>query len=265
MGNIYWNKDSNLEYANGLKKLSNTTTDNQGKMKNDFQGIVNNGLADQTVGDLNNSFDSLSGVLSDTGNVFDKFTNSIFDDEVKQASEISSMKIPSDFLADNATEVNYYNSVLLSKIDGKSVNEGNTTQKVNDVDDSDVVREALNDINNNVTQGQEYDKTSSIVGQSILENINGNTTEAKTYDDASQVSSNTIRNISGNTTQMQSLNSGSSIVGESLLGNISGNGEVKKQTFDDSAIAGAVLNQESEDDKEKEDNLINNDQESKSE
>jgi len=233
MGKIYWNKESNLAYANGLKKLSNNTTDRQGQMNSEFQGITNNGLADQTIGDISNGFESLSGVFKDTGNVFDKFTNSIFDDEVKQASDISSMKIPKDFLADNATEVSYYNSVLLSKLDGKSVNEGHKTEKVNDVDDSEVVREALSNINNNVTQQQNYDNTSSIVGESILENINGNTTEAQKYDDASSISSNTIRNINGNTTETQKYDDASSISSNTIR-NINGN-TTETQKYDDTS------------------------------
>ena len=228
MTKIFYNEESNKEFISGIKKLTTTTENDSGKMRSDFKGITNNGLADQTVSDLGNGFEELGGLLGETGTIYERYTGAIFDGESKNAQEIDGMNIPKDFLAENAAEVNYYNTVLLSKIDGRSVTEGQKTEKANEVADSEVVKEGLTDINNNVTQGQTYDETSRIVGQSMLGNINGNVIQGQVYDDASQVSSERIRNINGNETVKQEADTTSQIINNNL-GNISGSETVKQE------------------------------------
>ena len=240
-------EDRNLAYGNGLKKLAGKLIDKTGDVNSKFKGIVTSGLATQTIKDINSDLDTMNLLTEGTGNAFIKHTNEMFDSERANASAIDSMNIPKDFEAENAQEINYYNTVLLSKINvGKEVTEGKITEKVNDVEESGVVREALKDINNNVTEDQVYDASSSIVGQSILGNINGNKTEEKVYDDTSRVSNQQLRNIGGNTTEGQMYNDMSTIVGQSILGNINGEKETAKQELNEGNIISAVLNEKRE-------------------
>lgn len=255
MGNIFFNEEKSLDFFDRIgatsKKLSDATND----LLSGTKAIIDNGDANVVANDIRKDSESAEGMMNDSSKIGKEFISNFFAEERSEANAIDGMSIPKDFVTENAAEVNYYNSVLLSKIDGKSVNEGHTTEKAKDIDDSSVVHEALTDINNNVTQEQTYDKSTSISGQSVLGNINGNTTQEKTYDDSSQISGKQLGDISGNTTSQQQFNNESTIVGQSILGNINAAGDTTKKDLDENDIVNAVFDARSfvEDNDEDED------------
>ena len=246
MGNIFFNEEKSLDYFDKLGKVSNKMNEATGDLFRGTKAIIDNGDANVVAGEMAKYSESIEGLMGDSSKYGKEFVSNLFAEERSEANLIAGVMIPKDFVAEDASEINYYNSVLLSKIDGKSVNEGQTTKKVNDIDESSVVKEALTDINNNVTENQVYDASSTITGQSVLENINGNKTEEKTYDDTSRVSNQQLSNISGNTTQGQMYNDMSTIVGQSILGNINAEKETAKQELNEENIISAVLNEKRE-------------------
>ena len=240
MGKIVYDEERNLAYGNGLIKLSGNTSDEQGNVASNFSALVNKGIAEQTVKDIQGNMTSMEMLWNDTGSTIVNFTTDTFNYERENANAISGMQIPNDFLAENAVQINQYNKTLLSKIDGKSVNEGHTTEKANEIDDSGVVREALADITKADTQAQTYNEASSIVGQSILGNISGNVTEGQTYDERVSINGSTLQNITKADTQAQTYDERVSINGGTLQ-NIT-KGDTQAQTYDERVnINGSTL------------------------
>ena len=201
MTKIYYNKDASIELAKELTSLAERMQNATSGLLKRSKSYIDKGLADVVANDTAKASSSAEGIAYDSGNAIKNSIVNIFNKEVSFAKDIDNVSIPKDFCAENAMEINYYNSVLLNKVDGKSVNEGHKTNKVDDIKDSNVEREELSNINDDETVKQEFDNVSSLEGQANLQQINENKTEKEIYDDSSRIKYTNIDNISGNITE----------------------------------------------------------------
>lgn len=221
-----------------------------------FSGATNSGLMGTSVSTVARQMGALSSSIGNIQGIINKHSNQMFGYDRTMAKMANDIEIPQDFLANNSMEVNTYNRTLLGKIDGKSVNEGETATEFKEIDDSTVVRESLSDIRGTDSVEEKYD-ASSIIGKSVLGNISGNQTEAQNYDDKVSVQranmenisgdqtkaqdyddkvsvqKANMQNISGNQTQQQQLDE-STVIGKSVLGNVNKNSETQRQELDTS-------------------------------
>ena len=211
MTKIFYDKEASIELAKNLNLLAERMNDATSGFLKRANGYIDNGLADELAKDTAKTSSNAENLAYSAGNALSKVITDTFDKEVSYASYIDKIVVPKDFLAENSTEVNHYNTILLSKVDGKSVNEGEKTDKVDNVKDSKVVRDELSNINKDETQQREYDSISSLDGQQNLENINKDETEAKTYDDSSRIKYTNFDNISGNTTEEKTYDDSSQL------------------------------------------------------
>ena len=284
----YVDEEGGINYFEGIVKSGNKTRENTERILSGTKMTRSKGFLEEGMKTEIDNSDRISGSLCDFGAAGINYTNNFCQDERAKAKMIDDMPIFKDLLAEDAAQVNYFNGVLLEKIDGRSVKDGQATKKANETDDYDVVKEAVNNINGNVTEQQNLDGSSSIVGQSILENINGNnvskmqeldnatkkinsvevrnineniTDKQEVGNETGNINNGVVRNISGKTTNYVDSDVSTSIVGDSILENINGNKAVEKQEFTDMNIAAGVENNEKKEDEDKkmnEPNELNN-------
>lgn len=161
------------------------------------------------------------------------YTNQISDGDIELANKLENeLKPPKNFLKEDATKVNEYEKILVGKIDGRSVNEGEAAKPANEIDESVVKAEGLMSILGAQAKEEKYDDSSIIQGESILGNINGDVTQEQEYDDTVNVNKSALRDITKNATEQQELSTESSISGESILGNINKNVPAEQQEYD---------------------------------
>ena len=216
--------------------------DCRNKTKSDYQGYTNHGLLTNTMKEIDKSVSSVSNLAAKAAQSFYKHGNEMFDFDRKSAVEIETLNIPQDFVGNNSMEINYYNASILSKIDGKSVNDGKSTNEQEYDDSSAVAAESLFDMNKNkITEENEYDDT-TIIGKSILGKVDGGTTNQKDLDDSTSIGNTNLKQVQGGQTNAQNYNDSISINNVNV-GNVNNtsNDDEKKQGFDESTIVGESI------------------------
>lgn len=203
-----------------------------------FSGALNAGLMNESVSSISNELASIAASIGSVKNIIAKHSNEMFTYDKTMSEMAEDIEIPTDFLANNAAQVNEYNRTLLGKIDGRSVNEGVASSEIEDNDESIVSAEGLKDITGETAKEEVYDD-SSVIGNSILGSIVQGETEAQTYDDEVSVQKSALTDIGGNQTEEQAYDE-STVVGKSLLGNINSNGASQEQAYDDSSSIAAA-------------------------
>lgn len=218
-------------FTSGLQKNSTGFSSTESQYKKDFQNLVNTGLTGDSVGKIGNQMVAITNSISNVRNIIQKHSNQMFSFDRSVAKKIEDIDIPQDFVANDASSINYYTQTLLGKIDGQSVNEGHESHMFKEIDDSVVNAEKLTDIRGTDSKEEKYDARSSISSQSILGNISGDTTQEQHYDSSSSVSKAAMENISGNVTEQQHYDE-TSVVGKSILGDIT-SGATQKRDYED--------------------------------
>ena len=265
------NSDSMLAAASSAGQVANKVNDAGSSMRGDFANASD--LNGEAVGTIANQLSMLGTATSSWQRIMTTNVNKGLEYNSRMADVAGDIEIPLDYTTNNAMDTNKYNAVFISKTDSKSVNEGEETEKVSDIDESTVAAESLFNMNEDKTKQQEYDDSTVIEGQSILGNINNNETEAQEYDDSTSVGNKKLKDISGNTTEQQNYDGNSSIrsqnlsniagdqtqqqeyddstvIGKSILGNINSDNQTQQQEIDDDAIAAAVAQNEASNKKE---------------
>ena len=214
----------------GLGRSSTGVGDVGAGIPSKFSGAVNSGLMGKSVSAISKEMSLISSSISNMRNIVKKHSNEMFTYDRTMAKIANDIDIPTDFLAENAMKVNEFNTSLLGKIDGRSVNEGEQAKEFKEIDDNTVSAEALKDISGNVTEQQDYD-ASSVIGKSVLGNIVKEETEEKEYDDSSSVQTGALSDISSEATQKQELDE-STVLGKSILGSVNTASDTDKKEYD---------------------------------
>ena len=153
-----------------------------------FSGAVNVGLLGNSIGVISSQMSSISDSINNTQGLLDEYKNQLVTYDSNMALKIDDIEIPQDFMANNSSKVNTFTQSLLSKIDGKSVNEGSSVSDTYDTFESTISDKALGDITSGSIGNQEYDDASNIAREDELNNIsNLANTELEVYDDNSSI------------------------------------------------------------------------------
>ena len=240
------NSDSMLAAASSAGQVANKVNDAGSSMRGDFANASD--LNGEAVGTIANQLSMLGTATSSWQRIMTTNVNKGLEYDSRMADVAGDIEIPLDYTTNNAMDTNKYNAVFISKTDSKSVNEGEETEKVSDIDESTVAAESLFNMNEDKTKQQEYDDSTS-VGNKKLKDISGNTTEQQNYDGNSSIRSQNLSNIAGDQTQQQEYDD-STVIGKSILGNINSDNQTQQQEIDDDAIAAAVAQNEASHKKE---------------
>ena len=237
---IVYNEDIINEVNKRLNQLGEKSKDCSKKMVSNYSGLTSHGMLTETVGDLDKNFGSFQSVVSGTANSFLKHGTEMIDFDRKAALEIEGTQIPQDFVGNNSIEINYYNASILSKIDGKSTNDGKKSTEEKEYDDGTVVAaENLFDMSKKPnTNEKEYDDT-TVIGKSILGGVKGGQTNQKEVDDSTSIGNVNLRSVNGGVTSQQSYD-GSVSVNNVNLGGVNG-GNTVSQDFDESTVIGESI------------------------
>ena len=255
------NSDSMLDAANSAGKVSTQIVDAGSSMASDFSKTSK--LNGQSVGEITKQLSILGSSTSSWQNIITSNVNKGLDYDNRMSEVANDIDVPLDYTTNNSMDTNKYNAVFIAKMDGRSVDEGEQTEKASDLDESTVAAQGLVNINDDQTKEKTYDDSTTIQGESILGNINHDQTQEQTYDDSTSVGNKKLKDISGNQTEQQEYDGDSSVRSKNLtdisgdqtqkqeynadssvrnrnLTNISGN-QTQQQEYDDSTVVGESI------------------------
>ena len=220
MGRMVYDEDVYSELRKGLDLLGQDVADCADRNTKEFTGLIQHDVGTGIFKDISDGMHGQGDYMMQTAATIANHGTGMFDYDRKGAEVINGLDIMQDFVKTDSIKVNQYTQFMVGKIDGLSVNEGQKTEEVNEIAESEVVAEALSDIRGASAKEEKYDET-TVIGNSVLANINKNQTEQRDYDDSTSVGNKGLHNISGNQTEQQEYND-SSRVGGQVLQNISG-------------------------------------------
>lgn len=240
MGNVMsYNSEHLNQTAGKLRQASTKANSAQTTASSKFTGMSS--LFGSGVGEISKQLGSLSGSLSNVQGILSKHNEAIFNMDTALAKAADVIEVPQDFVKNDANRFTEFHQMLLEKLDGKTVNEGNETDVKENLADSSVTLAKVYD--QTTTKGadlQKYDESSAISTQKRMANVNkAGGDQTQKYDDVSSIISSALSSISKATgADEQTYNDASSVVGESLA-NINGAGGMAEQSLDDNTVVQA--------------------------
>ncbi len=226
--------------VSGIGRTSGNVNSVGSGIKGKFAPATNVGLMNNQVKTISKQMGAISNSMSSIQNIVSKHGGQMFDFDKSMAKKVDDIEIPTDFLANNSIEVNQYNRFLLGKIDGRTVNEGESSKEFEEIQEYDVSGENLTNISGNVTELQNYD-SSSVIGRSVLGKIDGDVTKLQHYDDGSSVQKSNMVNISGDSTTAQEYDASSNVQKSNMV-NISGDSTTAQEYDASSNVQKSAMN-----------------------
>lgn len=134
-----------------------------------FAGMSNAGMFDMGISTINQQVNSITNSIFNVKNIVNKHSNEMFDMDRGMARAARNIEIPQDFVTNETNQVNTFNSYLLEKMDGKSVNVGSELGTIAPVADSGIQKmETLKDIiNDNVVEQEKIDENTGIIKENL--------------------------------------------------------------------------------------------------
>lgn len=179
-----------------IENVSNTLTNSYTNLSDagehinpDFSGAVRAGLLGGSVNEINKQVDSITHSVGVVHNLMNQYTEKMINFDSLMAEKIDAIDIPQDYLVNDAAKENTYTQTMVAKLDGESVNDGQTAKEFNDIDESTIKQNNLENINENVTVEQNFDDSSSINVQEGLASMNSQSGNKEEYDASSSISS----------------------------------------------------------------------------
>lgn len=224
------NEDDMQATAQQFQNCFNSTTSAKDSMNGKFTGMQTVGF-DASI--ISKQLSSLANSMLNVKTTLSKHSSEMFDMDRQMAQKAEGIEIPQDFVVNDQTATNDFKQILLEKMDGKSVNEGNNTSVVDATIDSSVRKENLGNINNN-NQTKEEQLASINGAKENFGNINNNNqTKEEHIADINSIGKIAIENIDNrNSLQNQEINDSSSIA-FNTLGNINNSNDINRQDIAD--------------------------------
>ena len=212
--------DISASLSNSYDNITNTGDG----ISNNFRGAISSGLVEKSTYKIGRQMSAISKSIGNVQDIIKKHSEEMFLYDNSVANKINEIEIPQDFIINDSSSINYYTQVMVAKLDGKSVNKGNATNKVDEIDESTINRINLNNIANDIdTNEQVYDDNTSISDAERLYNLsNGNDIQEINYNDDSTVEIEKLENIN-NGSPVESNYDDSTILRNQILNNINNN------------------------------------------
>ena len=161
-----------------------------------FSNLKSAGLFDMGINTISNQLNSLTTSIFNVKNVVNKRSNEMFSMDRRMAKMAEKIEIPQDFVKNDSMQANSFNQILLEKLDGRTVNEGQDLQSIDEVADSIVKARVLEDITTDLTPKEERIDTSTVINKNELNNINNREDLNKqNIDESTTVTKTLINNI----------------------------------------------------------------------
>ncbi len=228
------------ELSTTMNKVSNNTVSASKGVVKTFGKASSSGMG-PSVKAVSKELSLISQSIDNVKNIMKKHTKEMFDYDLKMAQEAGTIEIPLDFLANNSTEVNSYNRILLGKIDGRSVNDGVASHAFEEVADNTFNRKDVLDITKDATKEQNYDANSEVVRSAVNNITSDKDQQLQHLDEKTVIGQSVLSNINNNNVQRTQQFDESTVIGKSVLSDISNGivpGEVKLD--DETQLTGQV-------------------------
>ncbi len=151
---------------------------------------------------INNQMEEIKNNVEHLENVMKKGTSAIFDTEIKILEEARNIEIPVGFETNDVVTDKSTKEIGLSKLDGKSVNEGKEQSELNVNINSVIDKENLTNIAKEETKEQNFDENELRVKDTILKDITRRETEKQEFDEqALKVDEVLLKDIGNNETK----------------------------------------------------------------
>ena len=266
MGNIMsYNSDHLNQTNNKIGQASAKAGSAQSLAGSGFTGMGS--LFGNGIGEISKELGALQGSLSNVQGIMTRQTEAMFNMDNSLAKIAEVIEVPQDFVKNENNRFTQYHDMLLEKLDGKTVNEGNETDVKENMAESGVEERDLTNITtsggadeqvydervsidrmkgmSNIdkaggTDVQEIDSRSGIASEETMRNINtaGGAEEQK-LDENTVVQEKQLGSVNNRLDlQEQELNSASRIASEETLRDMSGPGGVDVQNLEE--ITGAL-------------------------
>ena len=245
MGNIMaYNSDQMAETSGLIGQSSAKVTEAQTLASSGFQGMSS--LFGNGIGVINDQLGSLGGSLSNIQGIMTRQTDAMFSMDEALARACDTIDVTQDFVKNEENRFTEYHNMLLEKLDGKTVNEGNETDVKDNLAESAIGEEERFGSIATTTEAkeEEYDARSGIAGQN--QNMRSFTTsggmaESKYNADSAIGSAQALANAdNGKALTEQELQDMLRNSTEQALRDMSGTGGVSEQSLQD--VTGTLQN-----------------------
>ena len=173
-----------------LASLQNTVDGMEGK----FSVAMEAGFLGNSVSTISKQTASIGNSVTTIKNTINNKTNEMFDIDMKGAEKFDAIEVPTDFYANNDTETNEYNKVLVGKLDGKTVNDGTVTDSV-DVHGDETTVDAVGLVDITGEAGKEHDRQHTNVEHEGIVDISVSGAQGVAVDAGSGIAKHGMTNI----------------------------------------------------------------------
>lgn len=253
-------REEEMEIAvSGLDKCYLDTESTSKAIPNKFSNVAKTGLFDLGISTINRQINGITTSIFNVKNIVKKHSGEMFNMDRKMAEIAEDIEIPQDFVSNDSRSENTFNQIILDKIDGKSVNTGQNTTKVEENFNSVVTKENLQNISNSQTLKEESYNDQTAINKQNLNNIDNNRTlEEQRLNDATNIAKEALNNIN----KAQDLNevkiNENSTIKSQILNNINNLKDMTTQELDSNTnINKTVLENINNDTKKATDSYIN--------
>lgn len=253
-------REEEMEIAvSGLDKCYLDTESTSKAIPNKFSNVAKTGLFDLGISTINRQINGITTSIFNVKNIVKKHSGEMFNMDRKMAEIAEDIEIPQDFVSNDSRSENTFNQIILDKIDGKSVNAGQNTTKVEENFNSVVTKENLQNISNSQTLKEESYNDQTAINKQNLNNIDNNRTlEEQRLNDATNIAKEALNNIN----KAQDLNevkiNENSTIKSQVLNNINNLKDMTTQELDSNTnINKTVLENINNDTKKATDSYIN--------
>jgi len=195
--NVIMMREEEMEVAvRDMEKCYNGMDTTSSEVPQKFSNLKSAGLFDMGINTISNQLNSLTTSIFNVKNVVNKRSNEMFNMDRKMAKIAEKIEIPQDFVKNNSMQANTFNQVLLEKLDGRTVNEGQELKPIDEVADSIVKNRVLGDITSNLTPKEEHIDTTTSINKENMNNINkSQDLNQQNIDEKTKITKTLINNI----------------------------------------------------------------------
>lgn len=192
----------------GYNKICTDTDSTLDSIPSKFQSITKTGLFSSGLSTITKQLSKVSSSVSNLKKIIRKQSDKTYEMELSLAKEADQIEIPQNFVKNDAKRYSTIEDIVLNKNDGKSINEGQETEKTNEIRDNNIVKENLTNIVKEDTEIINEEFNSNVENTKMKNINNGNETEQHKIKDDYSSNKEQLNDIKNNSSfeVNQSLN-----------------------------------------------------------
>lgn len=204
-----------IEFENTVSRLNRVSLDSLDEVEEipkKFSSLRNTGLFGNGIDKINRQLNAVTQATINVKNKVNKHKNEIFMLENSMASKARELDVPLDFVKKDSRKYNSIDDIYLEKKDGRSVNDGNASVDVSELDDYTGTLQNLANISSNLELREEkLDEKTVITEQQKLGNINNDKQiDEQEINEINDLDKNNLKNINNgnnlNNTDLDNMN-----------------------------------------------------------